>query len=64
MGSRATLDSRDLRVHEDTGDPLDPLDRLESRDLLVPEDLRVRWETLELQGSKEMLESLVGGVLG
>ena len=56
--SRATLACLDLRDHEDTEDPPDHRDRLESPGLVVLEDLRVRWETLELLGSREMLESL------
>ena len=49
-----------LRDREDTEDPPDHWDRLESLDLQVLEDLRVRWETLELLGSREMLASLAG----
>ena len=55
--SRETLACLDLRDHEDTEDPPDHRDRLESPGLLVLEDLRVRWETLELLGSREMLGS-------
>ena len=58
--SRATLACLDLRDLEDTEDPPDHRDRLESQGLLVLEDLRVRWETLELLGSREMLASLAG----
>ena len=60
MGSRETLACLDLRDRGDTEVPLDHLDRLESLDLQVLEDLRVRWETLELLGSREMLASLAG----
>ena len=62
--SRATLACLDLRDPEDTEDPPDHRDRLESPGLLVLEDLRVRWETLELLGSREMLGSLAGGPPG
>ena len=62
--SRATLACLDPRDPEDTEDPPDHWDRLESLDLQVLEDLRVRWETLELQASREMSANLVGEVRG
>jgi len=62
--SRATLACLDLRDPEDTEDPLDHWDRLESPGLQVLEDPRVRWETLELLASREMLGSLAGEVRG
>ena len=60
MVSKETLACVVLRDREDTEDPPDHRDRLESLDLQVLEDLRVRWETLELLGSREMLGSLAG----
>ena len=62
--SRATLACLDLRDPEDTEDPPDHWDRLASPDLPGPEDLRVRWETLELLGSREMLASQAGEAPG
>ena len=58
--SRETLACLDLRDPEDTEDPPDHKDRLENPGLQVLEDLRVRWETLEPLGSREMLGSLAG----
>ena len=62
--SRATLACLDLRDPEDTEDRLDHWDRFESPGLQVLEDPRVRWETLGLLASREMLGSLAGEVLG
>ena len=62
--SRVTLAYPELRDPEDTEDPPDHRDRLESPGLQVLEDLRVRWETLELQGSREMLANPAGEVRG
>ena len=62
--SRATLAYPELRDPEDTEDQPDRKDRLESPGRQVLEDLKGRWETPGLRGSREMLGSPAGEVRG
>ena len=64
MVSRARPAYPELRDPEVTEDPPGHQDRLGSPGRQVLEDLKVRWETPELQGSREMLANPAGEVRG